>query len=79
MQMALTKHANNNYSLDNSNYRAKALRKLGDINTISPTFQGGGLKNCNEFLLPEIQKGVIQKELRKLRKDNFEKEMQYKK
>lgn len=41
--------------------------KLGDASSISPTYQGGGLINCKEFLLPEIENGVISEELKRLR------------
>lgn len=54
MQLTLSKHANNQYMLDNSEYRKKIIKKLGLPNAASPTFQGGGLKNCDQFLLQEI-------------------------
>jgi hypothetical protein len=43
MQMTLSKHANDDYLLNNGDYRKNILKKLGNVNATSPTFQGGGL------------------------------------
>lgn len=55
MQISLSQHANNEYLNNNEDYRSNFLKKLGTHNNVSPTYQGGGLKNCNDFLLPKIQ------------------------
>ncbi|CDW72151.1 UNKNOWN [Stylonychia lemnae] len=72
MQLALETHANNSYLNSNQDYRKDFIKKLGAQNNVSPTFQGGGFKNCNEFLLPQIT-GNVQEQLRRLRSNNQEK------
>ena len=54
MQLALSKHANNDYKLSNQDYREKlALRVAhGTRSSISPTYQGGGLNNGVPYLQP---------------------------
>jgi hypothetical protein len=32
------------------------MNKLGEDKSVSPTFLGGGFKNCNSFLLPTIER-----------------------
>lgn len=78
MQMTLSQHANDQYLLNNAKYRANLARKLGPMNAPSPTFQGGGLANCDTFLLPEISRDTVREQLRRLRSNNFEKHQVYK-
>jgi hypothetical protein len=53
LEIAINNHTNNDYLLNNSQYRNQIKAKLGGGNSISPTFIGGGLHN-NIFLLNEI-------------------------
>eukprot|EP00347_Sterkiella_histriomuscorum_P024352 403331424 len=78
MQLSLSKYANNDYLSNNEDYRSNFLKKLGQQNNGSPTYQGGGLRNCNEFLLPQIQHGPVRDQIRRLRSNNFEKQKDYK-
>ncbi len=41
--------------MNNTHYRKNFKNRLGDEKSISPTFQGGGFKHCNEFLLPKVE------------------------
>ena len=63
LEGALKRFANNQYMFNNEEYRRKIMAKLGSKNSAAPTFQGGGLNN--EFLLPEINRGVIDDELKR--------------
>ena len=42
---------------NNSEFRKYKLDKLGSNKNIKPTYLGGGFKNSDKFLLPEIESG----------------------
>lgn len=55
IEISLKKHQGNEYDMNNTIYRKKFKNRLGDEKSVSPTFQGGGFKNCNDFLLPKVE------------------------
>lgn len=59
VEISMKKHQGNQYDLNNSAYRRKFQSRLGLEAGVAPTFQGGGFKNCNEFLLPTIEREDI--------------------
>ena len=64
VQLSMQHHSKNEYYMSNSQYRNKIKERLGrDGASVSPTFQGGGFANCDQFLLPTVTEPLFQRQL----------------
>lgn len=70
MEKIVATDTKKNYRNTNDEYWENINRKLGTQSTIKPTFQGGGYKNSNSFLLPIVEEGGLA-HLRSRFKDSF--------